>query len=63
MTNRPPYRLHDAIGYQLTVTARLQERRFEAALKTLDLTRITWCVLLAADDEGGSASLRISRPS
>lgn len=45
------YRLHDAIGYQLTLTARLQERRFEAALKGLDLTRITWCVLLAVGDE------------
>ncbi|WP_421704000.1 MarR family winged helix-turn-helix transcriptional regulator [Aliiroseovarius sp.] len=52
MNTRAPYRLHDAIGYQLTVTARLQERRFEAALKTLDLTRITWCVLLATGDEG-----------
>ncbi|MCI2398601.1 MarR family transcriptional regulator [Aliiroseovarius subalbicans] len=52
MSPRPPYRLHDAIGYQLTVTARMQERRFEAQLKTLDLTRITWCVLLAAQDEG-----------
>lgn len=52
MTDRPPYRLHDAIGYQLTITARMQERRFEAALKTLNLTRITWCVLLAAGDEG-----------
>ena len=57
MTDRPPYRLHDAIGYQLTVTARLQERRFEAALKTLGLTRITWCVLLATGDEG------LSQPS
>ena len=57
MTKRAPYRLHDAIGYQLTLTARLQERRFETALKTLDLTRITWCVLLAAGDEG------LSQPS
>ncbi|WP_300516581.1 MarR family transcriptional regulator [Aliiroseovarius sp.] len=57
MTDRAPYRLHDAIGYQLTVTARLQERRFEAALKALDLTRITWCVLLATGDEG------LSQPS
>ena len=52
MTDRAPYRLHDAIGYQLTITARMQERRFETALKTLNLTRITWCVLLAAGDEG-----------
>ena len=52
MKTRAPYRLHEAIGYQLTVTARLQERRFEAALKALDLTRISWCILLAAGDEG-----------
>jgi len=51
MSHTPPYHLHDAIGYQLTVTARLQERRFEAALKTIGLTRITWCVLLAVGDE------------
>lgn len=52
MTTRQPYRLHHAIGYQLTITARQQERRFEAALKALDLSRITWCVLLAVGDEG-----------
>ncbi len=49
---KAPYRLHDAIGYQLTVTARLQERRFETALKSLGLTRITWCILLGVGAEG-----------
>ncbi len=47
-----PYRLHRSIGYQLSLTARLQERRFEEALRPLGLTRITWCVLLAAGVEG-----------
>ena len=42
------YDLHSALGYQLTLTARYGERRFEAAMKTIGLTRITWCILLAA---------------
>jgi MarR family transcriptional regulator for hemolysin len=46
------YRLHEALGYRLTVAARRVERRFETALKTLGLTRITWCVLLAVGEEG-----------
>ncbi|KPU84099.1 hypothetical protein JI58_05885 [Marinosulfonomonas sp. PRT-SC04] len=45
------YRLHHALGYQLSLTARLLERRFEDALKTLGLTRITWCILLAVEVE------------
>lgn len=52
MSGPAPYRLHDALGYRLTVAARRVERRFEAALKTLGLTRITWCVLLAVGEEG-----------
>ena len=47
-----PYRLHDALGYRMTVAARRIERRFETALKTLGLTRISWCVLLAVGEEG-----------
>ncbi len=43
----PPYDLHAALGYQLSLTARLQERRFEADLKALGLSRVAWCVLLA----------------
>jgi len=46
------YRLHRSIGYQLSLTARLQERTFEEALRPLGLTRITWCVLLATGVEG-----------
>lgn len=45
------YRLHHSLGYQLSLTSRLQERRFEEQLKTLGLTRITWCILLAVEVE------------
>lgn len=46
------YRLHASLGYQLSLTARLLEHRFESRLKTLGLTRITWCILLAVEVEG-----------
>lgn len=52
MPHRPPYRLHDSLLYQLTLTARMQERRLEDGLKSLGLSRITWCVLLAVRNEG-----------
>ena len=55
--DRPPYRLHASLLYQLTLTSRLQERRFEDGLKALGLTRISWCVLLAVENEG------LSQPS
>lgn len=51
------YRLHDSILYQLTLTSRLQERRLDEGLRTLGLTRATWCVLLALEVEG------LTRPS
>ena len=46
-----PYNLHASLGYQLSLAARIQERRLEEGLKTLGLTRITWCVLLAIGNE------------
>lgn len=46
------YRLHASLGYNLSLAARLQERRLDDALKTLGLTRTTWCVLLAVAVEG-----------
>ncbi len=52
MTRTPPYRLHQSLGYHLTIAARLQERRLDERLKTLGLTRTTWCVLLAVGNEG-----------
>ena len=46
------YDLHDAIGYQLSLTARHVEQRFEPALHALGLTRTTWCVALATEGAG-----------
>ena len=57
MPDRPTYNLHASLGYQLTLVARLQARRFEDSLRPLGLTRITWCVLLAIGNEG------LSQPS
>jgi len=51
MTTDQKYRLHQSLGYQMSLTSRLQERRFEEQLKTLGLTRITWCILLAVEVE------------
>lgn len=51
------YRLHDSVLYALTLTSRMQERRLEEGLRALGLTRITWCVLLAVQNEG------LSQPS
>ena len=47
-----PYRLHDSLGYKLSLAARLQEKRLEDHLKRHGLTRTTWCVLLAVGNEG-----------
>lgn len=46
------YRLHQSLGYHLSVAARQQERRLDEALRRLGLTRITWCILLATGNEG-----------
>ncbi len=54
------YDLHAALGYQLTITARQVERRFEAELQALGLTRITWCVALAVGGEGLSQPSQIA---
>lgn len=51
MSIEQQYRLHQSLGYQMSLTTRLQERRFEDQLKTLGLTRITWCILLAVEIE------------
>jgi len=52
MSGPDPYRLHASLGYQLSLAARLQERRLEEGLRALGLTRVTWCVLLAVGNEG-----------
>jgi len=46
------YDLHDSLGYQITLLARITERRFEQALTPLGLSRVTWCVLLALGQQG-----------
>ena len=46
------YRLHASLGYHLSRAARVQERRLEEGLRTLGLTRTTWCILLALGNEG-----------
>lgn len=51
MTKDAPYRLHASLGYHLSVASRLQERRLDEQLKTLGLTRTTWCILLAVGNE------------
>jgi len=51
MTNSSRYRLHKSLGYILTVVARQQETRLDARLKSIGLTRISWCILLAVGNE------------
>ena len=51
MSARSPYRLHKSLGYQLSLAARIQERRLDDGLRGLGLTRITWCALLAIGNE------------
>ena len=57
MAENTTYRLHDSLGYYMSLTSRMQERRLDDWLRPLGLTRITWCVLLAVENEG------LSRPS
>ena len=52
MSGTAPYHLHASLGYQLSLAARIQERQLEERLKSLGLTRTTWCVLLAIGNEG-----------
>ncbi|MGB8623706.1 MAG: MarR family transcriptional regulator [Paracoccaceae bacterium] len=57
MDSPPKYRLHHSLGYHLSLAARMQERRLDDWLRPLGLTRITWCILLAVENEG------LTRPS
>ena len=57
MKDTTPYRLHQSLGYHLSIAARLQERRLDEQLRMLGLTRTTWCILLAVGNEG------LSQPS
>lgn len=55
------YRLHASLGYHLSRAARVQERRLDEGLKSLGLTRTSWCVLLAVANEGLSRPSEIAR--
>lgn len=57
MTDTTPYRLQRSLGYHLSIAARVQERRLDEQLRTVGLTRTTWCILLAVGNEG------LSQPS
>jgi DNA-binding MarR family transcriptional regulator len=54
------YRLHASLGYHLTRASRVQERRLDEGLRTLGLTRTTWCILLAVGNEGMSQPSEIA---
>ena len=45
------YHLHESLGYHLSLAARLQERRLDDGLRSLGLTRTSWCILLAVGVE------------
>lgn len=57
MIETAKYRLHLSLGYHLSLAARMQERRLDDWLRPLGLTRTTWCILLAVENEG------LTRPS
>jgi len=52
MYESEPYRLHQSLGYHLSMAARVQERRLDEGLRRLGLSRLSWCVLLAVGNEG-----------
>ena len=57
MSASEPYRLHESIGYLLSLVSRQQERRLDDGLKQIGLTRATWCIILGIHDEN------LSQPS
>ncbi|EAQ01928.1 transcriptional regulatory protein [Pseudooceanicola batsensis HTCC2597] len=57
----PPYRLHESLGYHLSLASRLQERRLEDRLRTVGLNRTTWCILLAVANENLAQPSDIAR--
>lgn len=54
------FHLHRSLGYQVTMLARVIERRFEQRIAEFGLTRVMWCVLLAAGGEGLTAPSEIA---
>ncbi|UWQ24286.1 MarR family transcriptional regulator [Leisingera aquaemixtae] len=55
-----PFHLHRSLGYQVTMLARVIERRFEQRIAEFGLTRVMWCVLLAAGREELTAPSEIA---
>lgn len=55
-----PFHLHRSLGYQVTMLARVIERRFEQRIAEFGLTRVMWCVLLAAGREKLTAPSEIA---
>jgi len=54
------FHLHRSLGYQITMLARVIERRFEQRIAAHGLTRPMWCVLLAVGVEGHSTPSEIA---
>lgn len=46
-----PFRLHDSLGYRLSLAARLQQRGMEEALKPFGLSRTLWAILTVIGSE------------
>lgn len=51
MSDDQPYRLHQSLAYHLSIAARQHERWLDDQLRTLGLSRTTWCILLAIGNE------------
>ena len=49
MTDAIDYDISNALGYQVSLTARVLERNFEQSIKLIDLNRTNWTVLLSVN--------------
>ena len=49
---RAKFGLQTSLGFRITRTARTIERRVESGLRDYGLTRVSWCILLAVEEEG-----------
>ena len=59
-TPHKPYNLHASVGYQATLSSRVFERRLEDGLKSIAITRLQWCILVAIGLEARSTPSDIS---
>ncbi|MDF0602742.1 winged helix DNA-binding protein [Psychromarinibacter sp. C21-152] len=46
------YRLHESLGYRLTLASRVQQRRLEEKLRPLGLSRLDWVILVSVGYDG-----------